>query len=69
MSGVLCVNAYGRLEELLVQPLTLRQLCSEARQVFDLPSTTELVFRGPDGRPLDDEALRNAASAPRARLL
>eukprot|EP00434_Breviolum_minutum_P006566 symbB.v1.2.005795.t1/scaffold317.1/size229983/6 len=60
--GVLCVHAYGRLEEIHVQPLTLKQLRQTAKEVFDLPDT-EILLKGPDGSWADsDEMLKNVAS-------
>lgn len=61
-SGVLCVHAYGRLEEVHVQPLTLKKLRQTAKEVFDLPDT-EILLRGPDGCCADsDESLKKLAS-------
>lgn len=60
--GVLCVHAYGRLEEIHVQPLTLKKLRQTAKEVFDLPDT-EILLKGPDGSWADsDEMLKNVAS-------
>ena len=68
--GVLLVNAYGRLEELLVQPLSLKQLRAEAQEVFDLPKEASMSFKGPDGTLLEqDQGLDNLASATRSSNL
>eukprot|EP00913_Durusdinium_trenchii_P030731 g28784.t1 len=61
-SGVLCVHAYGRLEEVHVQPLTLKKLRQAAKDAFDLPDT-EILLKGPDGSCAEsDEMLKNLAS-------
>lgn len=60
--AVLCVHAYGRLEEVHVQPLTLKKLRQTAKEVFDLPDT-EILLKGPDGCCADsDESLKKLAS-------
>eukprot|EP00438_Fugacium_kawagutii_P010496 Skav205489 [mRNA] locus=scaffold830:505662:518520:- [translate_table: standard] len=66
MSRILDACAYGRLEEIHVQPLTLKKLRQTAKEVFDLPDT-EILLKGirtrPDGSCADsDEALKKLAS-------
>ncbi|CAJ1375356.1 unnamed protein product [Effrenium voratum] len=58
--GSLCVHAYGRLEEVGVQP-TLAALREAAREAFDLPDT-EILLKGPDGQCLAPEGAPEISS-------